>query len=198
MNIWYDVCISRISSCYYFYYYYVLTVGMNTNLDMESWMAKSEALSQLERLLLHDSSQSFSGPPEKCGSNCGPTFPPKSGPPQSSTPTTSSPPTGTPPLLSCGTPTTGSTIGRPSDQLPECNGLAGGRSGSIEYKYVNGPFQNLVTISTCNAGTEDFDTRIRVYDSSICVEGNDDACSGFRSTVSFLAEAFIEYQVVVE
>ena len=109
--------------------------------------------------------------------------------------TPSSPPTGTSPLLSCGTPTTGSTVGLPSAQFPFC-GTPNGSRGSIEYKYVS-PSRNLVTLSTCNAAN--FDTKIRVYtgNSNICVVGNDDACS-VQSTVSFVAEASVEYKVVVQ
>ena len=146
-------------------------------------------------------------------------FPPSpvTNPPITTTysPTTSSPPTGTPPLLSCGTLTTGSTVGleigsssksgkesgSSSSSFPQCNSLSDGSGGAIQYKYVNGPFQNLVTLSTCNEGT-DFDTKIRVYTGNICVVGNDDdftCSSGSRSsTVSFFAEALVEYQVVVE
>ena len=54
------------------------------------------------------------------------------------------------------------------------------------------------TLTTCAAET-DYDTKIRVFTASdgTCVGGNDDFC-GLQSSVTFVSEVGVEYDVLVQ
>ena len=101
--------------------------------------------------------------------------------------------------LSAGSSIAGSTIGASSEGVAVCgtSNSPGGRG--IWYLY-EAKETELVTVSTCSFA--DFDTTLSVYsgscDSFTCVDGNDDACPEFRSTVNFLADAGIKYYILVD
>lgn len=96
--------------------------------------------------------------------------------------------------LTCGQTITGSTVGLEPVVYAAC-GTSDGTGGAIWYRVKEA--SGSTTISTCG-GITNYDSKIRVYraDTDDCVTGNDDSC-GLQSTVNFLADPSVEYNVLV-
>jgi len=98
--------------------------------------------------------------------------------------------------IACGGSEAGTTVGATSNGAPA--GVCGTGVGApgVWYNFTgNG---DIITASLCNSA---FDTKIQVYEGScaalVCVTGNDDACPGFMSEVSFVSTAGTEYYIYV-
>ena len=103
------------------------------------------------------------------------------------------------PTLTCGISETGSTVGLTAISMQDCGASTDGLGGAKWYKFVGTGLST--SISTCG-GQTNYDTQLRVFRASddTCVAGNDDAdgCTDFQSTVEFVAEADVEYKVLVQ
>ena len=99
--------------------------------------------------------------------------------------------------IACGDVINGSTTAATTDFESFC-GTSNGSAGGVWYEFTGDG--SCVELSTCNPGTN-YDTKLRVYEGACgslsCVVGNDDACSGFRSTVDFATTSGVQYSVLV-
>lgn len=122
---------------------------------------------------------------------------PSVAPSYSSSPTFTQAPTQALEEITCGSVVTDSTVGLEPVSMPNCV-TWDGSGGAKLYKLVG--TGEMTTLSTCGEGTY-YDTKIRVYQKEalydLCVTGNDDSC-GLSSTVEFVAESGVEYNVLVE
>ena len=98
-------------------------------------------------------------------------------------------------VLTCQSEVIASTIDEPSQQMGTC-GTSDGTGGGMWYKFYG--TGATTTLTTCAAET-DYDTKIRVFTASdgTCVGGNDDFC-GLQSSVTFVSEVGVEYDVLVQ
>jgi len=102
--------------------------------------------------------------------------------------------------VACGDVVEGSTVGATADEAPFC-GTSDGTGGGVWYSFSVDEQTNVVA-SLCGS---DYDTKLRVYtgacDELVCVDGNDDNdCDDeftLQSTVPFVAEAGVEYSMLV-
>ena len=98
-------------------------------------------------------------------------------------------------LVTCGSTTTGSTVGSTADAVGTCNFNSLNTAGGVWYSVVgNG---GTVTASLCGSG---YDTRIGVFTGSCgaltCVTSNDDFC-GLQSQAAFSSTAGTTYYILV-
>ena len=99
--------------------------------------------------------------------------------------------------ISCGTTISSSTVnatGEPGSFAP-CGVVQ--TTAGVWYTFTGDG--TTVTLSTCSAAS--FDTKISVYTGGCaaptCVAGNDDACSGSRSTVTFVTSNGTVYLILI-
>lgn len=97
--------------------------------------------------------------------------------------------------ITCGSATTGTTVGATLDAVPTC-GTPLNTAPGVWYTFVG--TGQLTTLNTCT-GTS-YDSKIGVFSgtcaSLVCVAGNDDFC-GVQSQVSFMATLGTTYYVLV-
>lgn len=97
--------------------------------------------------------------------------------------------------IACNQTISGTTIGANPETVGTC-GTGDGTGGAIWFEFTG--TGDLVTASLCGSS---FDTRIRIFEGTcaglICVDGDDDGCSGLQSQVAFISVLNTTYYILV-